>query len=363
MTDVNETSNGRRESKITLIGRMMKVFALIASLSVMLLIAVSCGQGSSEVEVGPTQPLKTLSVGSSSGPTPNSVEGISSSEIALLVPFSDWHNRWSETTLQFEKEELVTELSEIFSSIEYQLDEPLVSIVDLYFFAHALVNDIKSTHALRAATFSVHEELANMEMMGPCDLPDASSVPAILEQELMLLELQCFSITIAEQFLSEWRIFAEKTWLNPKSPTVILETSVSEASLVSLLFDWHQRWNLAPSLSDKEDLIKRLDTLNTALKGKFNEPLASAVEIYSLAHMVSFLMSNNLLLRVVPLLVDANLENYSVDDICANLEAPIIPQELQSDAKLLVIDCLTTDLAEIFLGYFRYVAEETWLKP
>jgi hypothetical protein len=342
---------------------MMKVFALIASLSVMLLIAVSCGQGSSEVEVGPTQPLKTLSVGSSSGPTPNSVEGISSSEIALLVPFSDWHNRWSETTLQFEKEELVTELSEIFSSIEYQLDEPLVSIVDLYLLAHSLVNEIKTTHALRAATFSVHEELANMEMTGPCDLPDASSVPAILEQELMLLELQCFSITIAEQFLSEWRIFAEKTWLNPKSPTVILETSVSEASLVSLLFDWHQRWNLAPSLSDEEGLIKQLDTLNASMKGKLNEPLASAVEVYSLAHMVSFLMSEQLIYRGVQLLVDANLESNSMDDFCANLEAQIIPQELQPDAALLVIDCIETDLAKAFVEYYRYVAEETWLKP
>ena len=67
----------------------MKVFALIASLTVMLLIAVSCGQGSSEVEVGPTQSSKTLSVESSSGPTPSSSEGISSSEIALLVPISD----------------------------------------------------------------------------------------------------------------------------------------------------------------------------------------------------------------------------------------------------------------------------------
>jgi len=342
---------------------MMKVFALIGSSTVMLLIAVSCGQGTSEVEVGPTQSLKTLSVGSSSGPTPNSVEGISSSEIALLVPFSDWHNRWNETTLQFEKEELITELGEIFSSIEYQLDEPLVSIVDLYFFAHALVNDIKSTHALRAATFSVHEELANMEMMGPCDLPDASSVPAILEQELMLLELKCFSITIADQFLSEWRIFAEKTWLNPKSPSVTLETSVSEASLVSLLLDWHQRWNLASSLSDEEDLIKQLDTLNASMKGKLNEPLASAVEVYSLAHMVSFLMSEQLIYRGVQLIVDANLESNSMDDFCANLEAQIIPQELQADAALLVIDCIETDLAKTFVEYYRYVAEETWLKP
>ena len=116
-------------------------------------------------------------------------------------------------------------------------------------------------------------------------------------------------------------------------------------------------------MAKSKDLIKRLDTLNAALKGKFNEPLASAVEVYSLSHMVSFLMSNNLIYRVVPLLVDANLESNSIDDICANLEAQIIPQELQSDADLLVLDCIDTDLAEAFVEYFRYVAEETWLKP
>ena len=99
------------------------------------------------------------------------------------------------------------------------------------------------------------------------------------------------------------------------------------------------------------------------MKGKLNEALASAVEVYSLAHMVSFLMSNNLIYRGVQLLVDANLESNSMDDFCANLEAQIIPQELQADAALLVIDCIETDLAKTFVEYYRYVAEETWLKP
>jgi len=99
------------------------------------------------------------------------------------------------------------------------------------------------------------------------------------------------------------------------------------------------------------------------MKGKLNDAIASAVEVYTLAHMVSFLMSNNLIYRGVQLLVDANLESNSMDDFCANLEAQIIPQELQSDADLLVIDCIDTGLAESFVEYFRYVAEETWLKP
>ena len=117
------------------------------------------------------------------------------------------------------------------------------------------------------------------------------------------------------------------------------------------------------NLSDQEDAIKKLDQLSNSIPDTLKEPLGSAEKVYSLSHMVKFMITSNLVNRAIHLISDAGLDFIPLDTLCDSSNTVDIPENLETDLNLFRSECVTKDLAALVLYHTRDLAEGTWLKP
>ena len=319
-----------------------------------------------------TFPAVTRAITKDLGPTKtiNGSNAISPSESNAIAQIFDWHERWRLVSDKPSgRDYLIREFDEQLSPVVETLNDPLQSMATTYFAFHSVVTELWKDQAMRSASFAAKLGPRADAMSHQCDLPDLTQLQDSMKSEVALLELECTTLQLSNEYLGGARDLAEMTWLNPQAPTTLVEPLLSEIPYLALVSDWHRGWDMALSPGERAEMAKELDNLDSSISSSLSEPLASTVRVYLDSHMMVFMLENNLAHRTIEFVIAGDLSLSDVTPIltldlpCKLPEEVPVPEGLRTELGLLEMECFSRLIANIFLHSSRELAEETWLIP
>ena len=141
------------------------------------------------------------------------------------------------------------------------------------------------------------------------------------------------------------------------------EITQAGTALLSAIANWHLRWG-EPGLTgfEREDMVSELIDLAEPAGDLLEEPLIKRMANYTANHMLYTMVGSNTAFRAALFGVGSGLGDSMLTP-CSLPETNTVPEEFQQDLSLLISECQTMELFEIYISQTRSLAAETWLRP